>query len=118
MKLSRTTDVNLNCAFVENDLQFVVPKVGRAHFNYKGNPLLVCSIFKQRSNLELVCMPDQVDVVAGDKESLWVPLFEGQVLTVPTDTVHQEETVTVVGKRNLKVDHIWSDTQISLLFHS
>ena len=60
-------------------------------------------------------MPDQVDVVAGDKESLWVPLFEGQVLTVPTDTVDQEETVTVVGKRNLKVDHIWSDTQIFCL---
>ena len=84
-------------------------------FYYKGNPLLACSIFKQRSNLELVCMPDQVDVVAGDKESLWVPLFEGQVLTVPTDAVHQEETVTVVGKRNLKVDHNWSDTQICLI---
>ena len=117
MTLSRTTDVNLGCAS-KNELQFVVPKFARAHFYYKGNPLLICSIFKQRSNLELVCMPDQVDVVAGDKESLWVPLFEGQVLTVPTDTVDQEETVTVVGKRNLKVDHIWLGTQISLLFHS
>lgn len=53
---------------------------------------------------ELVCVPDEVDVVCGDHKSLWMGTLQLQELFVSLPSVSQEARIGIVRQRDLMME--------------